>query len=290
MGPFRFRNPIGMAAGFDKDCRFLESFHKLGFGYVVGGTVTCEPRKGNPKPRIARVPAQESLVNAMGFPNGGAVEAALALRRTRRRIPTLISISDAELDDALRSYHLVEPLCDGIELNLSCPNVAWGRDENVEEFLADFLERRGVSDKPVFVKIPPYRSKKEREAIIALVRLAQEHGAAAITASNTLPIATSRMAIGKGGLSGKALLGDTVRIVRDLYEATEGKVPINACGGISTSDDALACIRAGATTVQIYTALVYEGPRVVRHIAMGLARTLNELNAFELESLRGSAA
>jgi len=289
VGPLRFRNPIGMAAGFDKNCRFLGSFEKMGFGYAVGGTVTADPREGNPKPRIARFPKRRSLINAMGFPNDGAEAAAQALRKTRSGIPILVSISDAEVDDALRSCRFLEPVSDGIELNLSCPNVSWGRDAHVEDLLVSFLERRGSSQKPVFVKIPPYRGEKEREAIFALVRLAQEHGATAITATNTLPVATSSMATGRGGLSGRAITNDTVRVVRDLYAMTEGTIPINACGGIFNAEDALACIRAGATTVQVYSGLVFEGPAIVREMASGIAGLLGT-EGMTLEALRGSAA
>lgn len=290
VGPVRFRNPIGMAAGFDKNCRFLGSFEKMGFGYAVGGTVTADPRVGNPKPRIARFPKRESLINAMGFPNDGAEVAAHALRRTKSGIPILVSISDAEVDDALRSFRILEPVCDGIELNLSCPNVSWGRDAHVEKLLVSLLRQRGSSEKPAFVKIPPYRAEKEREAIFALVRLAQEHGATAITATNTLPVATSTMATGRGGLSGRAISADTVRIVRDLYQMTDGTMPINACGGIFNAEDALACIRAGASTVQVYSGLVFEGPAIVREIASGIAGVLQGIEGVSLESLRGSAA
>jgi dihydroorotate dehydrogenase len=289
VGPLRFRNPIGMAAGFDKNCRFLGSFDKMGFGYAVGGTVTAEARRGNPKPRIARFPKRESLINAMGFPNDGAEAAARALGQTRAEIPILVSISDAEVQDALRSFRILEPVCDGIELNLSCPNVSWGRDAHVEDLLVSFLENRGDSQKPIFVKIPPYRGTKEREAVFALVRLAQEHGATAITATNTLPVATSSMATGRGGLSGRAITEDTIRIVRDLYQLTGGVMPINACGGIFTAEDAIACVRAGATTVQIYSGLVYEGPRIVRTIATGIAEAV-PVNGGGVEALRGTAA
>lgn len=288
VGSLRFRNPIGIAAGFDKNCRFLGSFEKMGFGYAVGGTVTAEARRGNPKPRIARFPERESLINAMGFPNNGTEAAARALGRTRAEIPILVSISDADVDEALRSFRILEPVCDGIELNLSCPNVSWGRDVHVEDLLVSFLEHRGDSQQPVFVKIPPYRGEKEREAVFALVRLAQEHGATAITATNTLPVDTSSMATGRGGLSGRAITDDTIRIVRDLYQLTDGAMPINACGGIFTAEDAIASIRAGATTIQIYSGLVYEGPRIVRTIAMGIAEALPAAGA--VEALRGTAA
>ena len=111
---------------------------------------------------------------------------------------------------------------------------------------------------------------KERDAVLSLVRIAQELGADAVTASNTFPVGSRHMATGRGGLSGRPVFQDTVRIVGDIHRATEGGLPINACGGIFTADDARACLHAGATTVQVYTGLIYQGPRIVRNLTSGL--------------------
>ncbi len=269
------RNPVGMAAGFDKNCRFLDSLGELGFGYVVGGTVTSAPREGNPKPRVTRYPGRRSVVNAMGFPNRGVAAARRELMRLPRTAPRLVSLSDERVDDVLRAHEIVEELVDGVELNVSCPNVGWGRDREGESFLTDALGRLPPRRrKPLLVKIPPYRSSREREGILWLVNICVDAGVDGLTASNTLPVLSAKMAVGRGGLSGKAVFPHTVRIVADLYRATDGAVPINACGGIFTAADALACIRAGATTVQVYTGLIYEGPRIVRSITEGLGRAV----------------
>jgi dihydroorotate dehydrogenase len=124
------------------------------------------------------------------------------------------------------------------------------------------------------VKLPPFVTAVEREVVLALARVAQEAGARAITCSNTRPVADPRLASGAGGLSGKALWPHTARIVGEVREATGGELAINACGGIFTADDALTCFEAGATTVQLYSALIYEGPAVASTIARGLARSL----------------
>ena len=266
----RLRNPVGLAAGFDKECRRLDALSHLGFGYAVGGTVTLMPRIGNARPRIGRYPERRSLVNAMGFPNPGADVAFANLQQTKAS-PRVVSISGSTADEVLRLHERLAPIADAVEFNVSCPNVRWGRDVDTEALLTEVLARlREGRQKPLFVKLPPYRESRDREAVLALVNIAAGGGADAITASNTVPIEAPEMSIGTGGLSGRAITQDTIRIVGDIYHATGGRVPINACGGIFDGGDALACIRAGATTVQVYTGFVYEGPRIVRNIVTSL--------------------
>jgi dihydroorotate dehydrogenase len=275
-----FANPVGLAAGFDKNLRFLDALGALGFGYVVGGSVTAQPRSGNPRPRIGRYPERESLVNAMGLPNRGAAAAKRSLGKMLRTAPYLVSVWGEREDDVWAAFEAVAPQADGIELNVSCPNVRSGRDLDTEALLRAVLPRmRRTPRKPLFVKIPPYSGEVEREAVLRLVRIAEEEGVDGITASNTFPIPSPEMSIGSGGLSGRAVFPDTVRIVRDIYQLTGGRLAINACGGIFTAADAIQCMRAGARTVQVYTGLVYEGPRIVRRITLGL-----------LEELAGSPA
>jgi dihydroorotate dehydrogenase subfamily 2 len=271
----KLRNPVGLAAGFDKDCRHLASLGRLGFGYVVGGTVTLEPRPGNALPRVGRYPARRSLVNAMGFPNGGARAARTRLDRLSRSTTTLVSISGSSAAEVIAAFEVLEPAAEGIEFNVSCPNVRWGRDVDTEALVQETLPRlKRMTAKPIFIKLPPYREPREREAILALVKLAAEAGADAITASNTHPIKAPEMSIGTGGLSGRDIFPDTVRIVADIFRETGGRIPINACGGIFDGQDALDCIQAGATTIQVYTGFVYEGPRIVRNIATRLLQAV----------------
>lgn len=268
----RLPNPIGLAAGFDKGCERLDALGRLGFGYVVGGTVTRHPRAGNPRPRIARSPTRLALVNAMGLPNPGAEAVARRLARTPRTSPRLVSIADEAVPDAVATHALLEPHVDGVELNASCPNVSWGRDRDNEAHLAALLRELGARrSKPLFVKLPPFRTDLEREVVLALARIAVEGGADGLVCSNTRPVADRRLAVGRGGLSGRVLLGDTVRIVGEVREATEGAVPVTACGGVFTAEDALACLRAGAATVQVYTGFVYRGPEILRELTAGIA-------------------
>jgi dihydroorotate dehydrogenase len=273
----RMRNPVGLAAGFDKSCRFLSGLGRLGFGYVIGGTVTRRPRVGNLRPRIVRRPGERSMVNAMGLPNEGAASAARSLARLRRTAPRMVSLADEAVDDVASNHRLLEPLVDGVELNASCPNVSWGRDRDNEEHLRAVLRALSARrSKPLFVKLPPYRTSREREAVLALATVAREGGADGLTCSNTLPVEEPHLAAGAGGLSGKPLLEGTVRMVREVRQATGGDMPVNACGGVFTARDALACLEAGAATVQVYTGLIYEGPRIVRNITSGLAMAFRE--------------
>jgi dihydroorotate dehydrogenase len=265
------RNPIGLAAGFDKTCRRLDALGRLGFGYVVGGTVTRRARAGNPRPRMIRDPEEGALVNAMGLPNPGADAVARTLARTRRTAPRFISVADEAIQDALATVERVEPYADGLELNASCPNVSWGRDRDTEAHLRALVARiRSRSDKPLFVKLPPFATAAEREAVLALARIAQETAATGVTCGNSRPVTDSRLAVGEGGLSGRPLWDGTPERVAEVVDATVGELIVNACGGVFTAADAAACLEAGASTVQIYTALVYEGPRVVGDLARGL--------------------
>jgi dihydroorotate dehydrogenase len=264
-------NRVGLAAGFDKTCAHLDALSRLGFGYVVGGTITRDARRGNPKPRIARIRERASLVNAMGLPNPGAETVARTLEGVPRVGPRFVSIADQGVEDVLATHTLLEPHADAIELNASCPNVSWGRDRDNEAHLASLLRslapRRA---RPLFVKLPPFRTDVEREVVLALARISQAEGADGLTCSNTRPVTDARLASRAGGLSGRDLFEDTPRIVTEVREATGGALPINACGGIATPEDAAACLDAGAETVQVYTALVYQGPPIVGRLVRGL--------------------
>ncbi len=263
------RNPIGLAAGFDKACAHLDALGELGFGYVVGGTVTRTPRPGNPRPRIARSPAHHALVNAMGLPNPGAAAAGRHLAHGRRTCPRLISLADEAVEDVTVALELVEPHVDGIELNASSPNAGWDHvGAHVGTVVRTIRER---TEKPLFVKLPFYRTPAARLHVLDMAAAARDEGASGLTCSNTLPVTDPRLSTGRGGLSGAPLAGDTPRIVAEVVEAVAGELPINACGGIFSAADVARCLDAGATTVQVYTALIYEGPGITGALTRGLA-------------------
>jgi dihydroorotate dehydrogenase len=213
------------------------------------------------------------MVNAMGLPNPGAEVAARNLsRQPVGPAPRFVSLADEALQDAVVALDLLAPLADGIELNASCPNVSWGRDRDNEahlrELVTAFVAR---TPRPVFVKLPRFASDTERDVVLALARIARDAGAAGLTCSNTMAVADRRVSAGVGGLSGRALWPGTTAIVSAVRAAIGSELPVNACGGVVTAADALACIEAGATTIQLYTGLIYEGPGVVGRLASGLA-------------------
>ena len=267
------RNPVGLAAGFDKRCALLEPLADLGFGYVVGGTVTFDARPGNPKPRLMRLPERESLINALGFPSEGLDAVARNLRSLRRRpVPVLVSVAALDEMETERCWEVLEPLVDGVELNISSPNTAGLRRFQEPEPLRALLGRLNARrTKPLFVKLPPYMDEQQRENVLSLLRVCAEAGVSGVTAINTVPTDEPRMATGRGGISGRAILQDMLRIIPELRREAGGGMTINACGGIASAADAAAALDAGADTVQLYTALVYRGPGVVREITAGLA-------------------
>jgi dihydroorotate dehydrogenase len=274
MSGIELANPIGLAAGFDKTGRHVDALGRLGFGYVVAGTFTRRPRRGNPRPRIARSPGRFAIVNAMGLPNPGADAAARMLARRPRPSPRIASIADEDVAAARETHKLLEPHVDAIELNVSCPNVSWGRDRDNEAHLAELL--RALEDRvtPLFVKLPPFASEVERDVVLSLAAIARDGGVEGVTCSNTRPVREPRLASGSGGLSGLPLLETTIANVSEIRRAVGDDLPIAASGGILSSSDALACIQAGATTVQVYTGLIYRGPQLVGELTRGIASEL----------------
>jgi dihydroorotate dehydrogenase len=264
----RLRNPIGLAAGFDKTCGHLGALGRLGFGFVVGGTITRASRTGNAKPRIVRSPKRRAIVNSMGLPNPGAEAAAGTLSRVPTTAPRFASVSDEDLSMAIETVELLAPHVDGFELNASSPNAPWRHDPaHMTRLLEAF---RGRTDRPLLLKLPPFTTEEDRATVIGLARAAVEAGAHGLVCSNTLPMEEPRLATGRGGLSGGPLTEHTPRTVSDVAAATGREVPIVACGGIFTSEDVQRCLDAGASAVQLYTSLIYRGPGIVGALTRGL--------------------
>ena len=279
-------NPVGLAAGYDKNCEFLPSLAALGFGYVIGGTVTESPRPGNPAPRILRYTRSESLVNSLGFPSKGLEHAAQRLERSRDSFgdtQVAVSVSGVTADEITRCHRRLEPLVDAVEVNISSPNTAGLRAFQEPVALADLLNKLNDGrQKPLFVKLPPYGlgdpthvSRSEaRERIAALAGACVESGVNAITVANTWPVSDSRLAVGSGGLSGSAVFPDMLNMVSDIKAEVGDKIAINACGGISTGENVWQALKAGATTVQLLTGLIYHGPGIVRKINRELLKII----------------
>jgi len=291
VGRLSLPNPVGLAAGFDKNCELSRALFDIGFGYLTLGTVTLNPRKGNPKPRIWRYPGK-SIVNSMGLPNQGAERIASNLSKHRtERCPVIVSVSGLNVEEFVQCYRVIEPLVDGIELNISTPNTVGVRifqQPDVLEKLLDAITGARTPDKPVWVKVPPYFNAEDRENVLELVELCIKNSIDGVTAINTKMVQEPRASIGTGGLSGPLIFEDMLRIVADIYRYTDGKIPINACGGISSALDAWQAFEAGASSVQIYTAFIYEGPALISKINRGLLEMLERSKMSSLHEVVGS--
>ncbi len=285
MAGLKLRNPVGLAAGYDKNCEFLPSLAALGFGYVTGGTVTPDARPGNPRPRVARYREEQSLVNALGFPGKGLDKAVERLQGTAgsSAAPIVASVSGNTIDEIVACHRKIEPLVSAVEINISSPNTEGLRIFHDGAVLAELLDTVSVQrKKPLFVKVPPYRAKgdegggnEDRTLVLGLIGVCAEHRVDGLTVANTRPVRDGRLAVGRGGLSGKPIFDDMLRMVGEVRSAVEASVAINACGGIFTGEDAWRALAAGADTVQILTGLVYRGPGIVRSINKDLARRLD---------------
>ncbi len=291
VGNLELPNPVGLAAGFDKNCEMWNSLFRIGFGYLNLGTVTLNSREGNPKPRMWRYPEQ-SLVNSMGLPNRGAREnVANLMQRPSNMEPIIVSVSGLNIEEFVECYRLMEPSADGIELNISTPNTVGVRIFQEPDMLAGLLKtinEARTSNKPIWVKIPPYFEDEGREKVHDLIDVCAKAAVTGLTATNTKLVNEPRASIGTGGLSGPPIFNDMLRIVADIYDYTEGRIPINACGGISSGFDAWKAFEAGASSVQLYTALVYHGPGVVSRINRQLLRLLTESKLDSLSEVIGT--
>jgi dihydroorotate dehydrogenase len=261
-------NPLGLPAGYDKTGNHLQNLARLGFGYIVAGTFTLSQWPGNPKPRVARNKEDKTLVNALGFPNPG-IDAFVRNLTTRRPLeaPVLASISGRTTEDVLGCYAKVQQHVAGVELNLSSPNTPNLRDlREPSEFAALAQTLRDAKAKPTYLKTPPYTDEAQFEGVMGLVKKWESLGFEGVTASNSIPVEDARMAVGKGGWSGPPLLDHTKKAVERIRRSVSSSFEVNACGGISSPADVEALLVLGATTVQVFTALVYQGPALVKSI------------------------
>ncbi len=281
-----FANPVGLAAGYDKDARVPDALRRLGFGFVEIGTVTPRPQPGNAKPRVFRLEKDQAIVNRMGFNSDGldAVVERLA-RRPRSGIVGVNLGKNRDSSDAAGDYELgirrAARFADYLVVNISSPNTPGLRDlqrrENLQSLMRPLLKARGESQPgvPLLVKIAPDLSLAEREEIASVV---MDAGIDGLIVSNTTvdrPAGlVSQGAREVGGLSGRPLFGASTALLADMYRLTQARLPLIGVGGIACASDAYAKIRAGACLVQLYTALVFSGPHLVSQIKQDLAGLL----------------
>lgn len=306
-----FENPVGLAAGFDKTGDLYPFLVGLGFGFVESGTFTFHEQPGNPRPRIFRIQDQEALLNRMGFNNPGAVRARSILRRQKRSIPRGINIGKSkvtELSKAVMDYRAsldrLSDFGDYVAVNVSSPNTPGLRElQNRESLLelltvlrdrlrerAEYKRQHGriVAELPLFVKIAPDLTDEGFEDILAV---SLESGVRGIIISNTtidksmLPETWRAEA---GGVSGLPVGERSLELIRRAFARAGKQLAIIGVGGIRNGADALVRIQAGASLVQVYTGLIYEGPLLVRQINRYLADYM-EANQCTLDDVRGSA-
>lgn len=291
-----FPNPLGLAAGFDKDGVAAPIWSSFGFGFAELGTVTYHPQPGNPRPRLFRLPLDKAALNRMGFNNSGAAAMGKRLSENPQElisIPIGINLGKSKVTplesagiDYLNSFRLLKNCGDYFVVNVSSPNTPGLRslqDAAMLGSILDLLQQSNIAQKPIFVKIAP---DLEAEAIADIISLAKTYQIAGIIATNTTirrDLKTQTLAqTGKsvleeaGGISGAPLRDRSTEVIRFIYQQTQGEMPIIGVGGIFSPEDAWEKITAGASLIQVYTGWIYEGPMMVRRILQGLLSKLEQ--------------
>ncbi|MBN3909307.1 MAG: quinone-dependent dihydroorotate dehydrogenase [Nostoc sp. NMS1] len=293
-----FPNPVGLAAGFDKDGVAAGIWSNLGFGFAELGTVTFHAQPGNPRPRLFRLPLDKAALNRMGFNNLGAAAMATRLKYEKQELTHLIPIGinlgkskvtplEEAAQDYLDSFRLLKDLGDYFVVNVSSPNTPGLRslqDASMLSAILNLLKQENIAHKPIFVKIAP---DLECVAIADIISLAKTYQLAGIIATNTTirrdGLKTQVInQTGKspqeeaGGISGEPLRDRSTEVIRFIWQQTQGQIPIIGVGGIFSPEDAWEKITAGASLIQVYTGWIYEGPLMVRRILAGLLSKLEQ--------------
>lgn len=276
LGSLSVENPVGLAPGFDKHAQMVAGLSQLGFGYLTLGTVLPDKRRGNPRPRIIRRPRSRAMVNSMGLPSHGLEPFARRLERLRAsgtpRVPIIASIGALDQDGYIRLLCRVQALVDAVEINLRCNNNVDDRGDFLKPDTFERLLRRVMAERrvPVHVKVTEWNDEAEHRDRIEIVERSLALGVDAFATSSVYRADDSRLAMGRGNLTGAPLLDRTIATVAELRRIVGDRAAIRARGGISSAADARRALDAGATTVELFTAFVYDGWRVARHINEGL--------------------
>mgnify|MGYP001254228096 CR=1 FL=1 len=285
----KFKNPVGLAAGFDKDAKLFDELSSFGFGFIEIGTVTPLPQKGNPKPRLFRLQKDSAIINRMGFNNQGLEAVIARLRRKKKDIiiggnigKNKLTPNEQAIDDYEICFEKLFPYVDYFVVNVSSPNTPGLRDLQEKEPLTALLNRlqelnnsKGIR-KPILLKIAPDLENTQLDDIIEILAKTKIDG---VVATNTTIVRSGLKtdknkvsAIGNGGLSGKPIKNRSTEVIRYLSEKSNKSFPIIGVGGIHSKEDAIEKIEAGATLVQLYTGFIYEGPSLVKKINKALLK------------------
>lgn len=301
-----FANPVGIAAGFDKNGVVVPALAALGFGHVEVGTVTLEPQEGNPRPRVFRLPEDGALINRMGFPNQGVEALCDNLSRVARD-GTIVGINigkgratalERAADDYCRLLERVYPHADYVAVNVSSPNTPGLRALQERAQLEDLIGQLAAVQRslttrlgyrrPLVIKIAPDLAWSEIDDVLTVL---QDHHLDGIIATNTMaarPNLRDSARDEQGGLSGRPLRNRATAIVHYVYRQTNGRVPIVGVGGVCSPADALAMIQAGASLVQLYTGFIYAGPTIAATINRTLSLVMDRLGVASIAELVGS--
>lgn len=282
-----FKNPVGLAAGFDKDAKLIDEMAMLGFGFIEIGTITLKPQEGNPRPRLFRLPEDQSLINRMGFNNGGVLEAVERLKKRKSKVlvggnigKNKITPNEQAEQDYVSCLEVLHPHVDYFVVNVSSPNTPNLRDLQEKEPLTKLLRAIQAANeqqkqpKPILLKIAPDLTPGQLDDIIDIIRETQLAGVIAtnttIDRSGLHTPSEEVEQIGSGGLSGRVLKDRSTEVIRYLSEKSGASFPIIGVGGIYSAADALEKLQAGASLVQVYSGMIYEGPRLIKKIKKGL--------------------
>ena len=297
-----FRNPIGLAAGFDKNGHIPEIMEALGFGFIEIGSITGNPSTGNPKPRLFRLPRDRALINRMGLNNDGAKTIVKRLKNKNISIPLGINIAkthdpnvmgDLAIRDYKHSFTEARKVADYITVNISCPNTTEGKTFEEPAALDELLAALNIRDDarmvPTLVKVSSDLSQKQ---LMALLQICEDHRVHGYIACNTsanrknLTTPTDRLnTIGRGGLSGRPIAEKSIQIIQWISNEIKGQKPIIGVGGIDSFSTALRMLLAGADLLQVYSGLIYEGPGLLKRINRELMGQLKELHAESIHQL-----
>ncbi|MFA0963016.1 quinone-dependent dihydroorotate dehydrogenase [Roseivirga sp. BDSF3-8] len=284
-----FPNPVGLAAGFDKDAKLIDEMARLGFGFIEIGTLTPMPQQGNPQPRLFRLQDDQGLINRMGFNNEGLEAAVERLKKRRSGVivggnigKNKVTPNEEATEDYLKGFDTLYKYVDYFVVNVSSPNTPGLRElqekEPLTRLLSTLKERNTQMpvQKPILLKIAPDLTNEQLDDIIDIVKSVGVDGLIAtnttIDRSNLKTPDEEVKAIGAGGLSGKPLRARSTEVIRYMNEKSGGTIPIIGVGGIMSASDALEKLDAGASLVQLYTGFIYEGPSLIRQINQALMR------------------
>ncbi|MDO4224312.1 MAG: quinone-dependent dihydroorotate dehydrogenase [Bergeyella zoohelcum] len=279
----KFKNPVGLAAGLDKNATHYNELADLGFGFIEIGTVTPKAQAGNPKKRLFRLVEDRGIINRMGFNNNGVKAAIEQLKRNKKKViiggnigKNTQTAPENYTQDYLECFEALHPFVDYFVLNVSCPNVSSHAKLEDADYLKELItevqkiNNQKAQQRPILLKIAPDLNQNQLDEIINLVQETKIDGIIATNTSvsrNGLKTSKEQIdKIGNGGLSGQPIKDKSTEVIRYLHEKSSGAFPIIGVGGIHSAEDALEKLNAGATLVQIYTGFIYEGPELIREI------------------------